>query len=83
MGWNVNSLQHPSCLHLCCTNLHTKDGTEKLFLMDLKRAVEEVKSFPEKYTSGTAAIYGMASSLPDATLLDPVVKGYVDALFSG
>lgn len=81
-GWNVNSLQHPSCLHLCCTNLHTKDGTEKLFLGDLKRAVEEVKSFPEKYATGTAAIYGMLNSLPDATLLDPVAKGYVDALFA-
>ena len=21
-GWNLNSLQYPSCLHICCTNLH-------------------------------------------------------------
>ena len=82
-GWHVNSLQNPSCLHLCCTNLHTKDGVEKQFLIDLKRAVEEVKNFPEKYAGGTAAIYGMVNSLPDVTLLDPVAKGYVDALFSG
>ncbi len=23
-GWNLNALQFPSCIHLCCTMLHTK-----------------------------------------------------------
>jgi sphinganine-1-phosphate aldolase len=81
-GWHVASLQHPSCLHLCCTNLHTKDGMEKQFLIDLKRAVKDVKSHPEKYTSGTAAVYGMTHAIADVTLLDPVAFGYLDALFS-
>lgn len=81
-GWHVNSSQHPSCLHLCCTNLHTKDGMEKQFLDDLKTAVSEVILTPEKYANGTAAVYGMAHSIPDVSLLNPVASGFVDALFA-
>ena len=25
-GWNLNALQFPSCIHLCCTMLHTQPG---------------------------------------------------------
>jgi sphinganine-1-phosphate aldolase len=81
-GWHVNSLQHPSCLHLCCTNLHTKVGVEEQFLGDLGNAVKACREHPEKYASGTAAIYGMAHSIPDVSLLEPVAKGFVDALFA-
>jgi sphinganine-1-phosphate aldolase len=80
-GWNLNSLQYPSCLHICCTNLHR--GKDKQFLNDLRDAVHEVKSHPSKYSQGTAAIYGMAHSLPDSTLLEPIARGFVDAFFTG
>jgi len=80
-GWNLNSLQYPSCLHICCTNLHC--GKETAFLTDLRSAVEEVRAHPEKYAGGSAAVYGMAHSIPDATLLEPIARGFVDALFSG
>lgn len=80
-GWNLNSLQYPSCLHICCTNLHREK--EETFLKDLRTAVEEVRVHPEKYAGGSAAVYGMAHSIPDATLLEPIARGFIDALFSG
>ena len=78
-GWNLNSLQYPSCLHICCTNLHC--GKDEQFLRDLREAVEEVTSHPEKYAHGSAAVYGMVHAIPDATLMEPIAKGFVDALF--
>ena len=78
--WNLNTLQYPSCLHICCTHLHR--GKATLFLNDLQDAVTEVKTHPDKFSGGTAAMYGMAHSLPDATLLEPIARGFVDALFT-
>jgi sphinganine-1-phosphate aldolase len=40
-GWNINSLQSPPCLHLCCTVAHV--GKENLFLTDLTDCVSEVR----------------------------------------
>ena len=39
-GWSLNSLQHPPCVHLCCTVTHV--GREKEFLADLQASVEYV-----------------------------------------
>ena len=80
-GWNLNTLQFPSCIHICCTHLH-RDKADQ-FLNDLQDAVVEVKSHPEKFSGGTVAMYGMAHSIPDVTLLEPIARGFIDAFFTG
>lgn len=80
-GWNLNTLQYPSSIHICCTNLHI--GKAGLFLNDLQDAVDEVNSHPKRFSDGTVAMYGMAHSIPDNTLLEPIAKGFVDAFFTG
>jgi sphinganine-1-phosphate aldolase len=80
-GWNLNTLQYPSCIHICCTHLHR--GKADQFLNDLKEAVNEVRSHPEKFSDGTVAMYGMAHSIPDSSLLEPIARGFVDAFFTG
>jgi sphinganine-1-phosphate aldolase len=79
-GWHLNTLQYPSCIHLCCTHLH-RDKAEQ-FVNDLRDAVNEVKSHPHKFSDGDVAIYGMAHSIPDSTLLEPIAMGFVDAFFT-
>jgi sphinganine-1-phosphate aldolase len=79
-GWHLNTLQYPSCIHLCCTHLHL-DKAEQ-FVNDLRDAVNEVKSHPDKFSDGDVAIYGMAHSIPDSTLLEPIAMGFVDAFFT-
>ncbi|KAL3784352.1 hypothetical protein HJC23_004115 [Cyclotella cryptica] len=79
-GWNLNALQYPSCLHICCTHLHREKAVT--FLNDLRDAVNEVKSHPDKFSGGSAAMYGIAHSLPDVTLLEPLARGFVDAFFT-
>lgn len=78
-GWNLNSLQHPGSIHICCTYMH-RDCAGK-FLQNLSDSVKEVVEFPERFKNGSAAIYGMAESLPDTSLIDDVAKGYIDTLY--
>ena len=40
-GWSLNTLQRPSCIHLCVT-LQTVPHADK-FVAELKSVVEEVK----------------------------------------
>jgi sphinganine-1-phosphate aldolase len=80
-GWNLNTLQYPSCIHICCTHLHR--GKTDQFLNDLQDAVNEVKSHPENFSDGTVAMYGMKHSIPDSSLLEPIARGFVDAFFTG
>ncbi len=62
-GWELNYMQNPTCLHLMITNIeHAKIVPE--FLNDLTDAVGEVKAHPERKPAGTAAIYGMAATMP-------------------
>merc|ERR1712146_73709 len=67
-GWSLNILQYPECIHLCLTYCHVRTGADKTFLVDLKDSVAEVMKAPiGKYKDGSAAIYGMAASIPDKT----------------
>lgn len=75
-GWGLNSHQNPTCAHICVTASHV--GNEEALLSDLRKSVEEVKNDPSK-KSGTAAIYGMTSSLPAGPVND-MLKIYNDVV---
>ena len=51
-------------------------------MKDLQEVVDEVKEDPEKYKHGSTAMYGMAHHIPDVTLLEPIVKSFVDDFFT-
>lgn len=79
--WNLNSLQNPACVHLCVT---VKTNGEE-FVRDLNKVVEELimrKEDGEKSKSGgSAAVYGMAGSLP-AGPVNEILKCYMDVTLS-
>jgi sphinganine-1-phosphate aldolase len=77
--WNLNSLQNPSCVHLCLTNMHV-DKAEQ-FIADLKASVEQVRSNPSAFRDGSAAMYGMAASIPDKSIVDNLARAFVDTLY--
>jgi sphinganine-1-phosphate aldolase len=77
VGWNLNTLQNPAAIHICVTLL-TVPATDA-FLADLGKSIAEVKAQKGK-SQGTAAIYGMAASIPDKSLVGDVAKGYLDLL---
>ena len=80
-GWNLNTLQNPPGLHICITFLHTKPGVLQRFKSNLTDAVEEVRANPNGFKHGIAAIYGMATAIPDKTMIAEFGKGFLDALY--
>ncbi|XP_065699579.1 sphingosine-1-phosphate lyase 1 isoform X2 [Patagioenas fasciata] len=81
-GWNLNALQFPPSIHLCITQLHTKPGVAEQFLRDVKDSIEEIMKDLNAKTTGMGAIYGMAQSVPDRSLVAEISQAYLDGLYS-
>ena len=75
-GWVLNSLQHPACVHICCTVAHV--GKSQQFLADLQESVQEVLDNPDA-VGGKAAIYGLTAALP-AGPVNELLKVYNDVV---
>eukprot|EP01094_Clydonella_sp_ATCC50884_P026196 TRINITY_DN710_c0_g1_i1.p1 TRINITY_DN710_c0_g1~~TRINITY_DN710_c0_g1_i1.p1 ORF type:complete len:543 (+),score=218.16 TRINITY_DN710_c0_g1_i1:197-1630(+) len=75
-GWNLNAMQKPNALHLCCTFRHVGKADE--FLSDLREAVARVRKDPAAFKDGAARIYGMAHGLPDRGIVNDIICGYLD-----
>merc|ERR1719378_641278 len=76
-GWNLNALQKPNSVHLCCTYKHVGKADE--FIADLREAVALVKKDPSAYKEGAARVYGLAHGLPDRSIVKDIVSGFLDA----
>ena len=80
-GWNLNSLQYPASIHICCTYLTTK--VEDDFIRDVTAIVGELMADPSKRKAeGFAAIYGLAASIPDRSMIEYMARGFIDCLYS-
>ena len=81
-NWSLNSLQNPPSLHLCVT-LKTVQHKSK-FVKDLQNCVQDLLAKPvtkEKKEGSTAAIYGVAGSMP-AGPINELLKVYTDVTLS-
>ncbi|CAG5129758.1 unnamed protein product, partial [Candidula unifasciata] len=81
-GWNLNSLQFPSSLHLCVTLLHTNYGVADQFVTDIQDCVKEIMKNPKAVCQGAGAIYGFAQSIPDRSLVNEVATAFLNACYS-
>ncbi|XP_041032482.1 sphingosine-1-phosphate lyase 1 isoform X1 [Carcharodon carcharias] len=81
-GWNLNTLQFPSSIHICVTLLHTRNGVADRFVEDLRQSVAEIMKNPDEKTTGRGAIYGMAQSIPDRSMVTEISHGFLDCLYS-
>lgn len=83
LGWHLNALQSPPAIHIACT-LPTIDAVEH-FLNDLEAALQSVKlkGGPEgtKAAGDTAALYGVAGSLPNKSVIKSLASGFIDTLY--
>jgi sphinganine-1-phosphate aldolase len=79
-NWNLNLLQNPASIHICVTYTNCKMADQ--FLEDLRNAIAEVKADPDKFSSGTAAVYGMAASMPDKAPVRQIAAAFLDALYT-
>ena len=76
-GWELATLQKPASVHLALTLPSSKNA--EAFVSDLKAAVALVKSEPEKWSGGTAGLYGTLSKLPPA-FLEESAKVFLDTM---
>ncbi|CAL8257022.1 unnamed protein product [Lota lota] len=81
-GWNLNTLQYPSSIHICCTVLHTQTGVADKFVNDVREQVAIIMKNPKEKTTGMGAIYGMAQSIPDRSMVTEISCGFLDCLYS-
>jgi len=81
VGWSLNMLQSPACIHLCVTLKVAPVADE--FITDLKACVEEMmkRRGGPPATEGSSPIYGMASSAPSGPLGE-VLCTYTDIVLS-
>jgi len=78
-GWHLDRQQFPSSLHMMITAAHEK--VAEPFISDLGESVEEVIANPKASAEGTAAMYGMAASLPDRKAVNGFVLDFMDEIF--
>uniref|UniRef100_A0A8C2JT69 sphinganine-1-phosphate aldolase n=1 Tax=Cyprinus carpio TaxID=7962 RepID=A0A8C2JT69_CYPCA len=69
-------------IHICVTMLHTQPGVAEQFISDVKREVAIIMKNPKEKTTGMGAIYGMAQSIPDRSMVTEVSQGFLDCLYS-
>lgn len=83
LGWTLSTLQNPPGVHVCITLNHTKAGVIDEFLRDLDATCQELVANPElSRQSRTAAIYGMASAVPDKCLVEEVSYMFLDSCYA-
>lgn len=81
-GWNLNLLQYPSSAHICLTVCHAKEGVAEQFIKDAQEVAEELMSEPGVPDSGMGAIYGMAASIPDRSIVCDLAARYIDTVYT-
>ncbi len=79
-GWNLSGLQFPPAVHIAVTLRHTQPGVADRFLEDLRESVEYVKAHPEA-KGKMAPVYGMAASIPFRSMVDDLLRRYLDVLY--
>ncbi|XP_061387424.1 sphingosine-1-phosphate lyase [Musca vetustissima] len=81
-GWNLNTLQFPSGIHICITDMHTAPGVADRFIADVREAVGEIMKDPQQPVSGKMALYGMAQAIPDRSIVGEVTRCYINSMYS-
>ncbi|XP_077115409.1 sphingosine-1-phosphate lyase 1 [Ranitomeya variabilis] len=80
-GWNLNTLQFPPSIHICLTLLHTKPGVAQLFVKDVQESLPVIMEDPGAKATGAGAVYGMAQTIPDRSLVTEISKAFLDCLY--
>ena len=87
-GWHLNALQNPPAMHVCVT-LPMVASVDRL-AEDLITVIEEekekervrlVEGRGRKGGGDMAALYGVAGSLPDKSLVVQLARGFLDTLY--
>ncbi|KAF3933334.1 hypothetical protein ABW19_dt0202418 [Dactylella cylindrospora] len=80
LGWHLAALQDPPAVHMACTTLTIK--SVETLLKDLGDVVVKVKARGSGVAKGeTAALYGVAGSVPNRSVVGSLATAFIDTLF--
>jgi len=82
LGWHMNPLQFPSAIHFCVTPLHAQQDIAEKFINDLKQISQTLLNDPNEKVYTAAAVYGMAQTIPDRSLVQDILYIYMDTIYS-
>lgn len=61
--------------------MHTKEGVADRFLSDVSVELDKLMLNPTKPVEGKMAIYGVAQSLPDRSLVGDFTRFFIDSMY--
>lgn len=79
-GWDLSIMQNPASFHICITKLHINNDLADNFANSLKNSVLLVQQENNPELKGTVAIYGMASTINQPSLVQEVTNSYLNLL---
>lgn len=68
-------------IHICITDMHTAPGVADRFITDVRSAVAEIMKDPKEPVSGKMALYGMAQTIPDRSIVGEVTRCYINSMY--
>ena len=80
-NWNLNALQFPPSVHICLTDVHTKEVCEQ-FLLDIHDSIKEINDGKADKVGGVFGIYGSSQNISDRSLIKEIGYEYLDAYYS-
>jgi sphinganine-1-phosphate aldolase len=78
-GWHLNALQDPPAIHVAVT-LPIVNAVDAL-IKDLEEVVLTVRGHVSSKKGDTAALYGVAGSIPDKSIVRDLASGFLDTLY--
>ncbi|EFW98433.1 sphinganine-1-phosphate aldolase [Grosmannia clavigera kw1407] len=96
-GWHLNALQNPPAIHIAFTlpvvkvvdtliadlESAVEEEREKarVLAVERKKAAENGKPLPADHSGDAAALYGVAGSLPNKSIVVELATGFLDLLY--
>lgn len=78
-GWRMERQQLPNCLH--CSVMPSHVLSYEQFCKDVAEAVEMCRRDKSLAKKGTAGMYGMVANIPDKTIIDDFIVGYLSEMY--
>ena len=77
----ISCIQNPNACQLYIVPNLVRPGVIESFLEDLEISAERALAEPGELT-GRAAVYGMAQTIPDKSLVAELATGFLDMIYS-
>lgn len=77
--WHLSKLQYPPACHLVVTDANYPHWKE--FAPNVESCIAELLQHPELNKKGDAAMYGVAASLPDKTVVGDALNIMMEEVF--